>query len=189
MKMLLSVFAVVFTVALWVPAQAEMVAVGDSDLASISGKAGNVALILGTDSLTQSANSANGNVQIGYFQWNDLHTADSSNQKGANFFDSGAGAAAGNKVQQNVVAVINEINWGAAANSATNLGELTLTSIPPGLAGSGTGSAAGAVDVETWGTLFIGGFKLIENTMNSIGTSKNKTHFCVVDLSRLFDYR
>jgi hypothetical protein len=156
MKMLLTVFAVVFTVALWVPAQAEMVAVGDSDLAAISGKAGNVASISGNDDLSQSANAANGNVQIGYFQWDDLHTADSSNQKGANFFDSGDGANAGNKAQQNVVAVINEINWGAAANSATNLGELTLST--GSLAGGGTGSAAGAVDVETWGTLFIGGF-------------------------------
>lgn len=156
--MLLTVLAVVgvFTVALWVPAQAGMVAVGDSDLAAISGKA-NIATISGSDGLTQGADGSNGNVQVGYFQWDDLHTADSSNQKGANFFNSGDGAAAGNKVQQNAVAVINEINWGAAANSATNVGNLTL-STAGGLSGGGTGSTGGAVDIETWGTLFIGGF-------------------------------
>jgi hypothetical protein len=141
MTRLLTILAVVgiLAVALWVPAQAEMVAVGDSDLATISGKA-NLASIAGTDALLQGADNSNGNVQVGYFQWDDDHSTDQSNQKGSNIFSSEGGA---NAAQQNVTGVINEINWGAAANSASNVGSLTTS---------------GDVDIETWGTLYIGGF-------------------------------
>jgi hypothetical protein len=141
MTRLLTILAVVgiLAVALWVPAQAEMVAVGDSDLATISGKA-NFASLAGTDDLVQGADGSNGNVQVGYFQWDDDHSTDQSNQKASNDFSSEGGA---NAAQQNVTGVINEINWGAAANSATNVGSLTTS---------------GDVDIETWGTLFIGGF-------------------------------
>ena len=140
MTRLLTILAVVgiLAVALWVPAQAGMVAVGDTDLAAISGKA-NLATISGVDTLLQGADGSNGNVQIGYYQWDDDHTTDQSNQKGGNIFSSEGGA---NAAQQNVTGVINEINWGAAANSATNVGGLTATDI----------------DIETWGTLYIGGF-------------------------------
>jgi len=140
MTRLLTILAVVgiLAVALWVPAQAGMVAVGDSDLATISGKA-NLATIAGTDSLLQGSDNSNGDVQIGYYQWDDDHSTDQSNQKGGNIFSSAGGA---NSAQQNVTGVINEINWGAAANSATNVGGLAATDI----------------DIETWGTLYIGGF-------------------------------
>ena len=140
MTRLLTILAVVgiLAVALWVPAQAGMVAVGDSDLAAITGKA-NLATISGSDALLQGSDNANGDIQVGYFQWDDDHSTDQSNQKASNIFSSGGGA---NQAQQNVTGVINEINWGAAANSATNVGALTATDI----------------DIETWGTLFIGGF-------------------------------
>jgi hypothetical protein len=140
MTRLLTILAVVgiLAVALWVPAQAGMVAVGDTDLAAISGKA-NLATIAGVDTLLQGADGSNGNVQVGYYQWDDDHSTDQSNQKGGNIFSSEGGA---NAAQQNVTGVINEINWGAAANSATNVGGLTATDI----------------DIETWGTLYIGGF-------------------------------
>ena len=140
MTRLLTILAVVgiLSVALWVPAQAGMVAVGDTDLAAISGKA-NLATISGVDTLLQGADGSNGNVQVGYFQWDDDHSTDQSNQKASNDFSSAGGA---NAAQQNVTGVINEINWGAAANSATNVGGLAATDI----------------DIETWGTLFIGGF-------------------------------
>jgi hypothetical protein len=141
MTRLLTILAVVgiLAVALWVPAQAEMVAVGDSDLSTISGKA-NFASIAGVDDLVQGADGSNGNVQVGYFQWDDDHSTDQSNQKGGNIFSSEGGA---NAAQQNVTGVINEINWGAAANSASNVGSLTTS---------------GDVDIETWGTLYVGGF-------------------------------
>jgi len=140
MTRLLTILAVVgiLAVALWVPAQAGMVAVGDSDLAAITGKA-NLATISGSDALLQGSDNANGDVQVGYFQWDDDHSTDQSNQKASNDFSSAGGA---NSAQQNVTGVINEINWGAAANSATNVGALTATDI----------------DIETWGTLYIGGF-------------------------------
>jgi hypothetical protein len=140
MTRLLTILAVmgILAVALLVPAQAGMVAVGDSDLAAITGKA-NVATISGTDTLLQGADGSNGNIQIGYYQWDDDHSTDQSNQKASNIFSSEGGA---NSAQSNVTGVINEINWGAAANSATNVGALTATDI----------------DIETWGTLFIGGF-------------------------------
>jgi hypothetical protein len=140
MTRLLTILAVVgiLAVALWVPAQAGMVAVGDTDLAAISGKA-NLATIAGVDTLLQGADGSNGNVQVGYYQWDDDHSTDQSNQKGGNIFSSEGGA---NAAQQNVTGVINEINWGAAANSATNVGGLTATDI----------------DIETWGTLYVGGF-------------------------------
>jgi len=138
MKRLLTILAVVavLAVALWVPAHAGMVAVGDSDLAAITGKN---QVTGSTSPLNQIADGGNGNIQVGAFQWEDSHTTDGSNQKAANYFGSDANS---NQAQQNVVGVINEINWGAAANSATNVGTLSATS----------------VDIETWGTLYIGGF-------------------------------
>jgi len=149
MTRLLTILAVVgiLAVALWLPVQAGMVAVDDSVLAGISGK-NNTS---GVGVLTQSADtSANGNVQVGYYQWDDNHNLDGTAQKAANFFTSEGGS---NQAQQNVTAVINEINWGAAANSATNVGTISSGSI------QGVGDiATGVVDIETWGTLYIGGF-------------------------------
>lgn len=141
MTRLLTILAVagILAVALWVPAHAGMVAVGDSDLAAITGKNLNLVNASASSTLLQGSDGGNGNIQVGAYQWDDSHTADASNQKGANYFDSAGGA---NSAQANVVGVINEINWGAAANTATNVGSLTATDI----------------DLETWGTLYVGGF-------------------------------
>lgn len=145
----------IFTVALWMPAQAEMVTVGDNDLAGISGKSadGNTTNA-GPLSQDAGSNSGNGNIQIGYFQWSDSHSLDSNFQKGSNYFP--AGISAENDVQSNVVAAINEINWGAAANGVTNMGTITAGTVDAG--GSFGSGVTGDVDLETWGTLYIGGF-------------------------------
>jgi hypothetical protein len=147
MKKLTTILSIVavFAVALWVlPVQADMVSVGDTELAAISGKAldtqannANLSQILGTSSLTIGADGSNGNVQIGYYQWNDDHNAETSDHKGAN--DQSGDTSA---VQGNVVATVNAINWGAYAGATYISGDV----------------ADNGVAQEAWATLFIGGF-------------------------------
>jgi len=152
MTRLLTILAVLGILAMALPVHAGMVAVGDNDLAAISGKDNNFVAASTNDSITMTG--ANGNIQVGSYQWNDLHTADGSHQKAANFFNSSSAGA--NQAQENVVANINEINWGAAANSNTVTADMSVTG---GISqNAGTFTASGDVDVETWGTLYIGGF-------------------------------
>jgi len=136
-QLMLLTFVGALLVALWaLPVHAGMVAVSDSDLAAISGK-DNTSSLLGDSSLTQGGDNLNGNVNIGYFQWDDNHSADASDHKGAN--DASGTTSA---VQQNVVGSINAISWGAIA-SANYV--------------SGTTSDQG-VEQEAWATLYVGGF-------------------------------
>jgi hypothetical protein len=147
MKKLTTILSIVgvFAVALWVlPVQAEMVSVGDTELAAISGKAlstqdnnANLSQLLGDSSLTVGADGSNGNVQIGYYQWNDDHSTETSNHKGAND-QSGDNSA----VQGNVVATVNAINWGAYAGVSYISGDVVDA----------------GVEQESWATLYIGGF-------------------------------
>lgn len=127
-------FVGVFAVALWaLPIQAEMVSVGDSELSAISGKDNS-----NTDAGSLTILGGDGNIQVGYYQWNDVHSADASNNKGGNN-QSGSASA----VQQNVLAEINAISWGALAQGLyVSAGNVTDT----------------GVDQEAWATLFIGGF-------------------------------
>lgn len=83
-----------------VPVWAEMAAVSDSDLGSITGK---------------DNYNANGSadIQIDGFLWTDTHAADNSNHKGAND-QSGSNST----VQSDVQAEANVINWGAAAQNS-----------------------------------------------------------------------
>jgi hypothetical protein len=127
----------VLAVALWaMPVHAAMVAVDDSDLSAISGKS-NINTILGSSALTIGSDGSNGNIQVGYFQWDDNHANDNSNHKGAN--DQSGSVTA---VQENVVADTNAISWGAYAAGIY----------------ISTGGGTGDVDQEAWATLFIGGF-------------------------------
>ena len=104
-----------------VPVWAEMVSVGDSELSGISGKQ-NTYNFQGGASITQTANSdTSANIQVGWYQWADDHSADTTNQKAANYFSS---ENAGNAAQENVAASINAITWGATGN-----GELTATTV------------------------------------------------------------
>lgn len=135
-------FVGVFAVALWaLPVQAEMVSVGDSELSAISGKAdGRTSdnTNTGAGNLLIGADASNGNIQVGYYQWNDNHSTDASTNKGGNN-QSGATSA----VQQNVVAETNAISWGAFADASYI---------------SSGNVVDNGVDQESWSTLFIGGF-------------------------------
>jgi hypothetical protein len=136
-QLMLLTFVGALLVALWaLPVHAGMMAVSDSDLAAISGK-DNTSSLLGDSTLNQGGDNLNGNINVGYYQWNDNHSQDQSDHKGAN--DASGSASA---VQQNVVASINAISWGAIA---------TANYV------SGTTSDAG-VEQEAWATLYVGGF-------------------------------
>ena len=93
------------------PAWAGLSPVADSELAGISGKADNQYLFSGTANTTQSLTSDNSaNILVGWFQWNDDHSTDASDHKGANDV-SGVSTT----TQANVVSDTNLIQWGAAA--------------------------------------------------------------------------
>jgi hypothetical protein len=137
-KLILSVAsAAVLAMAVALPASAGTQALGDEALDAITGKS-NTASFTGNDTLTITAgNSSAGNVQVGYYQWDDTHATDGSLNKGAND-QSGATS----NVQANVVSVLNIIGWGAAAQVST------------------INSADIGVDqaTESWATLYVGGF-------------------------------
>ena len=129
--------AAVLAMAVALPAYAGTQSIGDEDLDAITGKS-NTANFAGSDDLTITAgNAAAGNVQVGYYQWDDTHQTDGSLNKGAND-QSGATS----NVQANVVSVLNIIGWGAAAQVST------------------INSADIGVDqqTESWATLYVGGF-------------------------------
>jgi hypothetical protein len=93
------------------PVWAGMSPIADSELAGISGKANNQYLFSGTSNTSQVLTSDNSaNIQVGWYQWNDNHSADVSDHKGANDV-SGTSTT----TQENVVADTNIIQWGAAA--------------------------------------------------------------------------
>lgn len=115
MKTLLSVIGgmAVLMLLLVLPVQAEMSVVVDSDLSGISGKASNQYNFSGASSTAQAvSNDSSANIQVGWFQWNDVHSGDTTNHKGAND-QSGTST----NVQENVVSSANVINWGAAAHN------------------------------------------------------------------------
>ena len=131
--MMLGVLAVAALLAA-VPVHAASISLSDSDLAAISGKSASVD---GT-ALTANVDFGDANSQTGSYTWNDSHTNDANDHKGAND-TSGATSA----VQQNVVASSNLISWGAAS-----VGTGVVGTASAGLDQSGTSSA----------TQHIGGF-------------------------------
>ncbi len=110
MTKVLAVFGLLVIILWALPVQAEMAAMADSDLATITGKAGSANDYTFTGDSADSLIGGDANVQWGWYQWSDVHTTDVSDHKGAN--DSSADGAAGNSVQENVVALTNAINWG-----------------------------------------------------------------------------
>lgn len=100
----------------------EMSQVTDSDLAGISGKV-NTYLFSGALTTDQAnTNGSSANISVGWYQWSDDHTADTSDHKGAND-QSGSDST----VQQNVVATANVIQWGAWATTNWNTASETST--------------------------------------------------------------
>jgi hypothetical protein len=137
-QLMLLTFVGALLVALWaLPVHAGMMAVSDSDLAAITGK-DNAATVNGDGNILQGGDDQNGDVVVGILQWDDTHTGDLSNHKGAN--DQGGSSS---QVQNNVTASINAISWGALASA--------------NYVSAGAVADAG-VDQEAWATLYVGGF-------------------------------
>ena len=102
------------TIASAMPAFAGTLALSDSQLDSVSGK-DNISTVGGTDTTTISGLvSTSGNVQVGYYQWDDNHSGDSSTNKGGNV-QSGSNSM----VQQNASVMANQMAWGGASQSIT----------------------------------------------------------------------
>jgi len=96
------------------PAFAGPLAVSDSQLDAVSGK-DNTSSVGGVDTtaITGVVGVA-GNVQVGYYQWDDNHSADASTNKGGNI-QSGDNSM----VQQNATVAANQMAWGGASQSIT----------------------------------------------------------------------
>lgn len=119
------------------PAFAGRRIVDNAELSGITARATNQVAISGNSFLKELMNSANGSIQVGSFQWNDNHSNDHSDHKGAND-QSGAFS----RVQQNVTASINSIVWGSAAQVST----------------VNTAPVHGDQVTQAWSTMFLGGF-------------------------------
>jgi len=135
-KMITLASAAALTMSLALPVYAGSQTMSDDALDAIAGKS-NTSSTLGVDSSSVTATAANGNVQVGYYQWDDLHTNDASINKGGNV-QSGSNS----QVQQNVASTLNVLAWGAAAGAAT----------------VNTADIGGDQNVESWATMYIGGF-------------------------------
>ena len=118
------------------PVFAAKVALNDDALDLVYGAA-NSSIIYGTSNSTVSATNANGNIQIGSYQWDDDHSADSSANKGANIQSGDL-----SQVQQNASTVANALAWGTVSQSVT------------------TNNADIGHDQksESWAVMYIGGF-------------------------------
>jgi len=118
------------------PAHAATQAVTDGSLDDIAGMS-NTSSTGGADSSTVSAFSASGNVQVGYYQWDDTHAGDSSINKGGNV-QSGSNSM----VQQNVDSLLNILAWGGGSQAATvNAADI-----------------GGDQTVSSWWEMYLGGF-------------------------------
>lgn len=117
-------------------AVAGQASLSDSELDAIAGK-DNKATFVST-SIDVEQGSGNGNVQIGFYQWDDLHTNDQSYAKGGN---SANGTTS--NVQNGVTGQNNIFGWGAAAQVNT------------AVTNGGIGDSFAS---ESWGTLMVGGF-------------------------------
>ena len=118
------------------PVFAAKLPVSDETLDTIMGAA-NTSLVGGVDNSVISATNANGNIQMGFYQWDDNHSADASVNKGANV-QSGDFS----QVQQNASSIANALSWGAVAQSIT----------------TNNADIGGSQRTESWAVLFIGGF-------------------------------
>ena len=133
-NMLTLASAAALTMSLTLPVHAATTAVSDAALDAISGK--NIASGAGNTTITGS--TLNGNIQVGFYQWEDVHDGDMSLNKGGN-------VQSGNEsqVQQNATEAANTLAWGAVAQSIT----------------VNTASTIGSSQVvEDWATLYVGGF-------------------------------
>ena len=138
-KIVSAAFATAVSLAMSSPSiLAGPVAVSDSQLDAISGK-DNTSFVGASDSTSILGEvGVAGNVQVGYYQWEDDHSSDQSQNKGGND-QSGAES----QVQQNVAVQANELAWGGASNS------ITVNTVSP----IGHDQVA-----ESWWIMYLGGF-------------------------------
>jgi len=118
------------------PVYAQKVVASDEVLDAVFGEA-NSSIIYGNSNSIVSATNANGNIQVGSFQWDDNHSGDSSSNTGANK-QSGDFS----QVQQNVSATTNAWAWGSIAQSVT----------------INNADVHGDQKTEAYAVMFIGGF-------------------------------
>jgi hypothetical protein len=138
-NMLTLASAAALTMSVALPVSAAPTAVSDAALDAISGK-DNTSTVNGQDSTTIGGGGIDGNVQVGYYQWDDDHQTDSSLNKGGNL-QSGEQS----QVQQFGAAEANALAWGAVAQSITQ--------------NTGDGNTIGeSQTIEDWATMYIGGF-------------------------------
>lgn len=135
-NMLTLASAAALTMSLALPVYAGTTSLTDEALDAVSGKA-NTATVGGLNSASVTGSTLNGNIQVGYYQWDDDHSGDQSTNKGGNLQSGDASA-----VQQNGTAVANTLAWGAVSQSVTTNN-----------ADIGNDQA-----MESWATMYIGGF-------------------------------
>jgi hypothetical protein len=135
-NMLTLASAAALTMSLALPVYAGTTALSDQALDAVSGK-NNSSSITGTDTTTISGATLNGNIQVGYYQWDDDHGTDASVNKGGNL-QSGDSS----QVQQNGTALANTLAWGAVSQSVT----------------TNTADIGATQAMESWATMYIGGF-------------------------------
>lgn len=135
-NMLTLASAAALTMSLALPVYAGTTALTDEALDAVSGKA-NTSTVGGVDTTTISGSTLNGNIQVGYYQWDDDHSADASTNKGGNLQSGDA-----SQVQQNGSALANTLAWGAVAQSVT----------------TNNADIGNDQTMESWATMYIGGF-------------------------------
>jgi hypothetical protein len=137
-NMLTLASAAALTMSVALPVSAAPTAVSDAALDAIAGK-NNTSTTNGTDTTSVTGSGIDGNIQVGYYQWDDSHQTDTSLNKGGNL-QSGESS----QVQQNANVQANALAWGAVAQSITlNSGTITV----------GTDQT-----IEDWANMYIGGF-------------------------------
>lgn len=123
-------------------------AMSDSKLDKITGKSN--AYTFGSTSTTTTTNITetgdnSANIQFGWYQWSDVHTADTSLHKGAND-QSGSSSL----VQNNITGTVNSLVWGS-------IGQNTLVNAPTG-GGTAVGDIGGGQTNMAYGVFAGGGF-------------------------------
>jgi len=135
-NMLTLASAAALTMSMALPVYAGTTVLSDAALDAVSGKA-NTSTVAGTDTTSITGSTLNGNIQVGYYQWDDDHSGDKSTNKGGNL-QSGNNS----QVQQNGSAAANTLAWGAVSQSVTtNNADIGQTQA-----------------MESWATMYIGGF-------------------------------
>jgi len=135
-NMLTLASAAALTMSLALPVYAGTTALSDAALDAVSGKA-NTSTVAGVDTTTISGSTLNGNIQVGYYQWDDDHSSDTSLNKGGNL-QSGDSS----QVQQNASSLANTLAWGAVSQSVT----------------TNNADIGQSQAMESWATMYIGGF-------------------------------